>query len=309
MVSAFTSLRWMMTALCALVIASCQSTPVSETHSDDLAAYAPAPAAPPTQRPAYEGFVEVGGARLFYWDTGGDGAPVILLHAATGSAESWLYQQPALADAGYRVIGYSRRGHYRSVTAADAPPAPHAADLAALMDALGIRKAHIIGAAAGAIVAADFAISHPERVQSLVLACSLISFQDPLVIEARERLALDEVRRLPPHVLELSASYRFANPQGAAQWAAIEARAHDDTPSPRSANIVTFEALAATNAPMLLMGGDSDLYLPPSLLHQVAARLPQARTVLVRGAAHAAFWEQPRAFNEAVLAHLAANGG
>src|SRR5215218_3654543 len=63
----------------------------------------------PTQVPAKEGVAEIPDTRLWYWDTGGDGAPIVLLHPATGSGLIWGYQQPVLAKAGYRVIAYSRR--------------------------------------------------------------------------------------------------------------------------------------------------------------------------------------------------------
>lgn len=80
----------------------------------------------PEQVPVTEGFVEVPGGRLWYWDTGGTGSPVVLLHPGTGSALAWPYQQPVLARGGHRVVAYSRRGHYRSspATPEDQPPWP-----------------------------------------------------------------------------------------------------------------------------------------------------------------------------------------
>src|SRR4051794_39659078 len=68
----------------------------------------------PAQAPAKEGVITLSDTRLWYWDTGGDGQPIVLLHPATGSGLIWSYQQPAFAKAGYRVIGYSRRGYYNS---------------------------------------------------------------------------------------------------------------------------------------------------------------------------------------------------
>src|SRR5437870_1096694 len=65
----------------------------------------------PEQVAAKEGIAEVPGTRLGYWDTGGEGPAILLLHPATGSALIWAYQQPVFAKAGYRVIAYSRRGH------------------------------------------------------------------------------------------------------------------------------------------------------------------------------------------------------
>ena len=292
-------------AFVLILIGACATVPAPPPHT--ITPPRIAIVAPPEQRPASEGYIDVGGAQLYYWDTGGGGEPLILLHAATGSAESWLYQQPVLADAGYRVIGYSRREHYRSIPSNAASPPP-SVDLARFMDALSLPRAHLVATAAGAIVAADFAVSHPHRVNSLVLATSLISFQDPLVVRARPHLALDELRRLPSHVLELSASYRVANPQGVALWIEMEHRALN-APAParrsaNSANTVTFDALAATRLPILLIGGDADLYLPPALLWEIGARLPNAQSVLIHDAAHAAHWEQPQAFNAAILTFL-----
>src|SRR6267142_6249957 len=68
----------------------------------------------PAQAPAKEAIAALPGTRLGYWDTGGTGTPVVLVHPATGSARIWVYQQPAFAKAGYRVIAFSRRSYYGS---------------------------------------------------------------------------------------------------------------------------------------------------------------------------------------------------
>src|SRR6516164_10016249 len=68
----------------------------------------------PAQAPAKEALAGVNDTHLWYWDTGGQGEPVVLLHPASGSGLIWLYQQPVFAKAGYRVISYSRRGYYGS---------------------------------------------------------------------------------------------------------------------------------------------------------------------------------------------------
>src|SRR5215813_12050435 len=68
----------------------------------------------PPQVAAKEALAQLPDTRLWYWDTGGSGVPIVLLHPATGSALIWGYQQPAFAKAGYRVIAYSRRGYYNS---------------------------------------------------------------------------------------------------------------------------------------------------------------------------------------------------
>src|SRR3954465_5340275 len=76
------------------------------------AAMTPVPV--PAQVPAKEAWAQLADTRLFYWDTGGDGQPIVLMHPNSGSAMIWGYQQPAFAGAGYRVIAYSRRGYTNS---------------------------------------------------------------------------------------------------------------------------------------------------------------------------------------------------
>ena len=112
--------------------------------------------------------------RLAYWDTGGEGETVVLLHAGTGSHAVWEHQRPALAAAGFRVIGYSRRGHLGSDAGREEAPGTGSGDLAALADHLGLGRFHAVGTAAGAIVAADFALSHADRLLSLTLACTIL---------------------------------------------------------------------------------------------------------------------------------------
>jgi len=115
----------------------------------------------PEQAKVTEGMADLPGAKLWYWDTGGTGPVVILLHANTGSGALWPYQQPALAKAGYRVIGYSRRGCYKSEPGDRNNPGIASDDLHHLVAHLGIGKFHAVGLALGGIITADYSLSHP----------------------------------------------------------------------------------------------------------------------------------------------------
>src|SRR5580765_5387639 len=88
-----------------------------------------APIAIPPQAPAKEGIAVLPGTRLSYWDTGGNGEVILLLHPATGSQRIWSYQQPVFAKAGYRVIAYSRRGYGGSDPVPKDNPGTAAGDL------------------------------------------------------------------------------------------------------------------------------------------------------------------------------------
>src|SRR4051812_38787831 len=92
----------------------------------------------PPQAPAKEGIADLPGTRLSYWDTGGNGEAILLLHPATGSTRIWSYQQPVFVKAGYRVIAYSRRGYGGSDPVLKENPGTAAGDLHNLADSLGL---------------------------------------------------------------------------------------------------------------------------------------------------------------------------
>src|SRR6266508_2147723 len=104
---------------------------------------------------AKEGMATIPDTRLFYWDTGGDGQPILFLHPASGSALIWGYQQPIFAAAGFRVIAYSRRGYYNSAPYDRNKPGTGSVDLDNVTQSLGIGKFHLVASAAGGSIAAD----------------------------------------------------------------------------------------------------------------------------------------------------------
>lgn len=293
----------------ALLASGCNGTAVTAGHqaaSRTKSPWAAVQIVPiPQQAPADEGYVDLDDVRLWYWDTGGRGPVVVLSHPFTGSGASWLYQQPVFAKAGFRVIGYSRRGYYKSTAGAKNVRVAASVDLANLATALRIDRFHIVASAAGAIVAADFAVSYPQRVYSMVLASSILGVTDEMMSMASRALLPGSFHTMPPDFRELGPSYRAANPEGVKRWLEMESQARPGEPSRvASANSVSFEALVATRIPTLLLTGDADLYMPPALLQSVAQRMPNAQLAIIENAGHAAFWEQPEAFNGLVLDFL-----
>src|SRR4030095_12873788 len=108
-----------------------------------------APVPMPEQAPAKEAVAAIGDTRLWHWDTGGPGAPIMLLHPATGSGLIWGYQQPVFAKAGFRVIAYSRRGYFNSAPFDPQRPGIGSEDLLQLANHLGLKRFHIVASAAG----------------------------------------------------------------------------------------------------------------------------------------------------------------
>ena len=115
--------------------------------------------------------VKANGVDLFYELSGPEGAPTVAFSNSIGSTlEMWDAQVAALAGR-YRCLRYDTRGHGRSDTADVATTVDDlAADLAGLLDALGIAKAHVVGLSQGAFATAHFGRLYSDRALSLTLA-------------------------------------------------------------------------------------------------------------------------------------------
>jgi pimeloyl-ACP methyl ester carboxylesterase len=203
----------------------------------------------------------------------------------------WEHQIPDFSGAGYRFIAYDRRAEGSAID-----------DLDALATHLGLDRFHLVGTAAGGIVAVDYALTFPQRLRSLVIANSIVGVQDDEYVELTRRLRpLPEFNALPAEVRELGPSYRAANPGGTQRWKELSQHV-----SPQGTrNRVTFAALETITTPTLLLTGDADLYTPPSVLRLFAARFPNCESVVIPECGHSAFWEQPETFNRTVLDFLA----
>jgi pimeloyl-ACP methyl ester carboxylesterase len=259
----------------------------------------------PPQVPVTEGMVDVGDARLWYWDTGGNGEAVIFLHPATGSAAIWGYQQPVLAQAGYRVVAYSRRGHYRSERGPEDRTGSAVEDLRALVRHLRIDRFHVVGFALGGFGVFDYALSYPDELASMTVACSLAGIVEPAFIATTQRLLPAGIEKLPASFRELSPSYRAANPEGTAAWSELEHIALVGPPLRQSPNnVLNWAAIERISGPVMLLTGDSDIYMPPVRLHEIASHLRNVERVVLNECGHSAYWEQPKAFNESLLRFL-----
>ena len=249
-------------------------------------------------------YADLPGVDLWYTDTGGSGVSVILMHAASGNTESWVYQTPVFAEAGYRCIAYDRNGWGRSKPKQGGGEAVSAIeDLHNLLNHLGLERPHLVGTAAGARPALEYVLAHPERIGSLVLAdCGAGASAEPEYLEMRRNSMPSEVAALPVEVRELSAGYRATDPKGTVRWLEIEHSNQERAGTgARSPNPVTFAMLEALRVPTLMLCGGADLMMPPALMRLSAAHIPDCRFELVPEAGHAAFWEQPDTWNRMVL--------
>jgi len=303
-VSRFPTRRSILQNLAAVAQAAV-ATPLFAAVSEP---FAPIPV--PVQVPAKEAIASVAGTRLSYWDTGGNGPAIVLLHPATGTQRIWSYQQPVFAKAGYRVIAYSRRGYAASEPVPKENTGTASGDLHALVDFLRVPKFHLVGSAAGGGIAVDYALSHPERLLSLVIACAVGGVVDKDYVERMDSLRPKGFEELPAAFRELSPAYRAANPEGAAAWAALERSAiTGNRVGQKPVNTITWSRLATIKVPTLVIGGDADLAVPPPILRLYASHIPNADVVAVPEAGHSLYWERPDVFNRALLDFFAKHRG
>lgn len=241
-----------------------------------------------------EGYVERASARIWYASLG-SGPPVILLHGGLSSSLAWRGQVPALLEAGYRVVLVDSRGHGRS-TLGRLPLSYHlmAGDVLAVMDQLQLRKASVVGWSDGAITALSLAMERGERL------CKVFAFganadkggvrpdawEAPVLGQIGPRLAREHAE-LSPRPGSFIALQQAVRSMQASQ------------PDFDRAQLATIRGPA-----VMIAAGAQDEFITPEHPTYLAIAVPGARLHIFGGSGHFAPWEQPEAFNRAVMGFL-----
>jgi pimeloyl-ACP methyl ester carboxylesterase len=264
----------------------------------------------PPLLPMKEGIASLSnGARLWYADSQIGDEVAIFLHGAPGAdPRSWGYQQKAFIEAGYRVIFYARRGYLASEPNPRQEPGIAADDLNAFADFLGPEKFHLISNAGGGAIAADYALSYPERLHTVTIANNYAGVRKGYIRQAAERCHPPQWTSLPRWFRNFSSSYRVANPDGVEKFHALEEKASESAGPPYGTNHVIDEMLLETiRLPVLLITGDADLSTPPALMRMVASHIRDHELAIIAECGHSPQWEQPLLFNQTVLDFLRRN--
>jgi 3-oxoadipate enol-lactonase len=257
-------------------------------------------------------FTEAGdGARLHYELFGrGDGEPVLLIQGLGVDARGWMMQRSSIGSR-YRGIAFDNRGTGRS----DKPPGPYsilqmADDACRVLDAAGVDSAHVVGASLGGVVSQHVAVLYPERVRSLVLACTGCRHQrwrrelfEEWIASATGRgmraFAQTNARWLigPRSLRRFWPLFDLLGPL------AISAPVHGFVAQTRAildADDTFRDSLREVAVPTLVIVGSQDILTPVGDSEELAELIPGAELVVIRGAAHGFMVEAFRPFNEAV---------
>jgi pimeloyl-ACP methyl ester carboxylesterase len=242
------------------------------------------------------GYVDVGGIHTYY-EAVGDGPPLLLLHGGLMSGADYPDQVAALSGR-FRVVAPDRRGHGH--TADVEGPITYelmAADTLALMDALGIDRAHVVGHSDGANIGMLLGIGHPERVDRLVLISGNFRF-DGLRLDVLDWM----VTSPDADWADEEAGWRRFTPDPAEHWPVVlEKLRHLFVSAPT----MTDADLARITAPTLVIGADRDLVALEHFAAQFRA-IPGAQLAIVPGTSHFLTRERPDLVNELILGFLPA---
>jgi pimeloyl-ACP methyl ester carboxylesterase len=145
----------------------------------------------------------------------------------------------------------------------------------------------------------------------MTMACSSGRLSEPSFQAMLKRLAAPGISALAPSTRELGPSYRAANPDGVAQWEALErgARTGGKLNQQPPKNPRMFADIEKIRTPALLMPGSSDLVAAPTVMLTVAAHLQRVEVAMLTESGHQGYWEQPIAYNETMLAFLRKHRG
>jgi 3-oxoadipate enol-lactonase len=259
-------------------------------------------------------FADNQGTRI-YWDEQGTGAPILLIMGLGYPSAMWHRTRPALS-ACYRTIALDNRGSGQS----DVPPGPYsialmASDAAAVLDAAGVPSAHVFGISMGGMIAQEFALQYPARVQSLILGCTATGGPnaqraEPAAVEMLK--TSNQMTREQATEAAVPFIYDAATPRHLIDEDIARRRAWPPNPLGYLAQLQailaweSFNRLPLITAPTLVIHGKTDRLVPPGNGELIAAHIPGAQLVLLERASHLFSTDQPGATQKAVLEFLSA---
>lgn len=249
-------------------------------------------------------FLTINHHPLYYDDHGDPHAPaVVLLHHGLGSTYSWKEQVGALARAGWRVVAYDRWGYGQSSgrPALDLPEfTDDLDDLEALLDALQIERAALVGHSDGGTIAICYAARRPERVTALVTIAAHI------YVEAKMQPAIHAIRA------QYDGDPRLRGALGRLHGPKVDTLFQswfDAWVQPAALEWDLRPMLGCIRCPALIVQGMEDEHATPQHAEDIAAGIPGAKLWLVAGGGHMLPQDEPGRLNVELVKFLQNRSG
>lgn len=251
-------------------------------------------------------------------ERGGEGPPLLLIMGMSGTALHWGEELLEELRRDFDVIAFDNRGVGASTRLdGEVTIRQMAADAAALLGALEIDSADVLGISMGGMIAQELALAHPELVRTLTLGCtysggegSSVAPQETVALLGEAMMSGDRARAVRAG-WEVNVSAPFAaDLQAWNAFAAIAERRAVAVPVVLAqmqaiAGHDTSARLPSLRLPTLVIHGTEDRMLPVSNGHMIAELIPDSRLEILDGVGHLFFWEEPQRTAELVRAHTA----
>ena len=259
--------------------------------------------------------VPVGDITIAYKEAG-SGEPLILIMGYAGTMDMWDTRMVNQLAHQYRVIVFDNRGMGLS-TSSDREYSIRlfASDTAGLMDALGIKKAHIMGWSMGTYVAQELTLSYPEKVDKLILYAATPGGKEavppsaPVIAALTNTTGTDRERGERLFGVLFPPAWLKENPDPSAYFPRITETSPAGNVQRQDAAIRawngTYSRLTDIQQPLLLLAGEQDVIAPPGNSLIIASQVPQSWVVRIRGGGHGLMYQFPDEFAAIVLTFLA----
>jgi 3-oxoadipate enol-lactonase len=259
------------------------------------------------------GTIEVNGTKLYY-ETHGQGKPLILIQGCGGNITMWESQIEPLSKH-FQLILFDNRGTGRSqVTPGDYTIPMLAQDTASLIEQLGIKQAHILGWSMGGMIAQELAIAHPDLVDKLIISASASKFPESSIFLWKGFLDLllhQQYESLSRWHMSLCFSHDFFNN---AEKVAATLDGLMNLPYPvtvegfasQTAALFGYDSrgqLQNIQAPTLVLSAEEDGFFPVSIVRETAAEISNVEVQILPGS-HLYYIEHPVEFSQAVTVFL-----
>ena len=245
-------------------------------------------------------FVDNNGTKIYY-ETHGEGAPLLFIHGSGGHHAAWWQQVAELRDR-FTVVTIDLRGFGRSDSDGDVfDSLDHPGDIIAALEDAGLSGAVLLGQSIGAAAALKVALRRPDLVSGVILAHSLGGIDNA---ELAELVKSDraEAEKLP--VLDRLMSKKFQTEQAAKTFLFRQMGTFNVAKMADLRNLSTdgptIEDIQAADVKIAFLAGELDAVLSQSTVRRAHELVPGSILEVVPGAPHSMYWERPELFNAAV---------
>jgi pimeloyl-ACP methyl ester carboxylesterase len=251
------------------------------------------------------------GNRDIYYECQGSGPAMLFLHGAGSNAATWWQQLPVFSK-DHRCVTMDIRCFGRSVAPTSEFALPlFVDDVLAVLDALGIERATVVGQSLGGMIGLRLALDHPNRVAAFVATDTTLGIDHPVLLDRLERRNVTQAGasieqralgawflREQPALAALYAQINHFNPSAhripAEEWRAALASLL------QAEKLTPLAGVSTLRCPTLFVVGSEDPLVPVSVMHEMATLVPASEVVVIDQAGHSAYFEKAAQFNQHV---------